>query len=190
MRQSADVRSIDALKHAKAALAEFREIAGVALSEAQSEIQRTLWWLQHDQTTHWQHEVKRRSEKVAQAKNDLYRAELAAMDSQVSCIEQRKLLQRAEHQLDEARQKLQTLKHWIRILEREMLLFRGQCQPLAQAIDNELPTGEAKLEQMLDRLEAYVRLTPRDTGAPRASGDDVETTESGPPDSTEKEKKP
>ncbi len=81
MRKTADVRSIDALKDARAALAEFRESAGVSLSEAQSDIQRTIWWLQNDRRTFWQHELRRREEKVNQARTDLYRAKLAAMDA-------------------------------------------------------------------------------------------------------------
>ena len=170
MRRTADVRSIDALKDAKAALIEFREIIVVALSEAQAEVQRTVWWLQHDQTTHWKHEVRRRTELVNQAKSDLYRAKLAAMDETASCLEQKKALERAEHRLREAERKVQLVKQWSQKVERESMLFRAQIQGISRAAESDLPRAEAKLEMMLDRLEAYVRLAPPQTGDATARG--------------------
>jgi hypothetical protein len=164
MRRTADVRSIDALKDAKAALIEFREIAVVALSEAQAEVQRTVWWLQNDQTTHWKHEVRRRTELVNQARSDLYRAKLAAMDETAQCIEQKKALERAEHRLREAERKVQLVKQWSQKVDREAMLFRAQIQGISRAAESDLPRAEAKLEIMLDRLEAYVRLPPPQSG--------------------------
>lgn len=174
MRRTADVRSIDALKDAKAALVEFREIVVVALSEAQAEVQRTVWWLQHDQTTYWKHEVRRRTELVNQAKSDLYRAKLAAMDETASCLEQKKALERAEHRLQEAERKVQLVKQWSLKVDREAMLFRAQIQGISRAAESDMPRAEAKLEMMLDRLEAYVRLAPPQTGdaTARRGGDE------------------
>ena len=100
MAAEADVRSIEALRDAKAALVEFREVARLALSEATSDVQRTLAWLQSDRRTYWQAQVRRRTELVAQAKSDLYRAQLAAMDDRAPCTEQRKAVERAERALN------------------------------------------------------------------------------------------
>jgi hypothetical protein len=162
MDRAADVRSIDALKDAKAALVEFREIIGVALAEAYSDVQRTLWWLQHDQKTYWQHEKRRRAEKVAQAKSELYRAQLAAMDHHAACAEQRKMLKRAEQRLEEAERKIKLVQKWSRVIDREMMIFRAACQPL----------GEARLVRLVEQLEAYIRLNPE--GRERTAHQDEE----------------
>ena len=180
MRHSADVKSIDALKDAKAALAEFRNVARIALAEAFSDVQRPHSWLQGDRRTWWQAEVRRRQEKVNQAKSDLYRAQLAAMDDRPSCIEQRKQLQRSERALEEAHRKVELVRKWTRVLDREMLLFRGKCQPIARAVDGDLAKGEARLEVLLDDLDAYVRLQAPASGPPRpaSGGGDQESASS------------
>ena len=176
MKEAADVRSIDALKHAKAALVDFREIVVVALSEAHAEVQRTLWWLQHDQSAHWKREVRSRSEKVAQAKSELYRAKLSAMDDHASCIEQKKMLERAERRLAEAQQKVQLVAKWARVMEREMMLYKGQCQPIARAVEVEMPRGEGRLDQIIDRLEAYILTKPPQTTDARPTSEGVDET--------------
>ena len=69
MAKGARVSSIDVIRRFRATLCTFIEEASMALGEAQAEVQRTLWWLQHDQVRHWQRQIRRRSEKVAQAKS-------------------------------------------------------------------------------------------------------------------------
>jgi hypothetical protein len=168
MRRTADVRSIDALKDARAALAEFRQIIVLALSEAQADVQRTLWWLQHDQTTYWQHELRRRTQKLNEAKADLERARLTAVDQTASFLEQRKAIQRAERSLREAEEKVQLVRRWTHKLDRESMLFRAQLQGISRAAETDIPRGEAKLEIMLEQLEQYVRLAPPQTGEAKA----------------------
>jgi hypothetical protein len=166
MRKAADVKSIDALKRAKAAMVEFRETAGVALAEASSEVQRTMWWVQTDRRTYWAAQVRRRTEKLNEAKSELYRAQLAAMDDRAQCIEQRKMVERAERALQEAHQKVAAVKKWSHMLDREFMLFKGRLQPIARAVEGELPRGEAKLELLTERLEKYVRLQAPQTSTP------------------------
>ena len=58
MRSPARVHSIDALKEFKRALDDFRNLANTALAEAQSDIRRTLGWIEHDQISYWQGQKK------------------------------------------------------------------------------------------------------------------------------------
>jgi hypothetical protein len=164
MKRTADVKSVEAIRDAKAALVEFREIVNVALGEANAEAQRTLWWLQNDQTTYWRSEVRRRGEKLNQAKSELYRAQLAAMDEHARCTEQRKMVERAERALEEAMQRVAKVKQWIRVLDRELMIYKAQCQPIARAVEVELPKAEGRLEQFREQLEQYLQLRPE---APR-----------------------
>ncbi len=181
MRRAADVKSIDALRDAKAAVVEFRETAGVALSEATSEVQRVASWLQNEKRTYWEHEIRRRREKVAQAKSELYRAKLAAMDPTASCLDQKKQLERAERALAEAECKGANVRRWARDLEREIMLFKGKLQALARSVDADLPRGEARLELLMDKLESYVRLAaPAASGSSRVSTAADDAGDSGP----------
>jgi chromosome segregation ATPase len=172
MARKADVRSLEALKQAKAAIAEFRDSARAALSEAHSEAQRTLWWLQQTQATHWQQEYRRRVERVNHAKSELYRAQLAAMDPEATCLEQRKALEMAQRSVREAEAKIKAVKQWTIQLDRELTIYRGQTQRINHAIEGDLPKAEAALSLMMDRLDAYIR-TQIDQGGPaRSTADD------------------
>ena len=64
MSQFARVTNVEVLADFKAALAGFAETAGLGLSEAQSDVQRTIWWIQQDRLSHWQRELKKRTDKL------------------------------------------------------------------------------------------------------------------------------
>ena len=163
MAKGADVQSIDALGEAKVAVVEFLETVKLALSEGSSDVQRTITWLQSEKRTFWHHEVRRRTEKVNQAKSELFRAQLEAQNDRISCLEEKKLLERAERGLAEAEQKVKLVQKWSRLLEREAALLKGRCQPLARAVEGDLPRGVARLELLIGQLHAYVNL--REPGA-------------------------
>jgi len=179
MARAADVKSLDALKEGKIALVEFRELVTSALSEAYSDVYRTVNWIQNDRRMFWQSELRRREEKVNMAKSELFREQLSASDGTASCLEQKALLKKAEFACEEARRKIEFVKKWARMLDREMMLFKGKCQTLARAAEGDIPRGEARLEILMDRLEKYVRLAAPagDTkkGSSRRSG--AETAE-------------
>jgi hypothetical protein len=160
MRNAADVRSLDALRDAKAAVAEFREAVTVALSEAMSDVQRTLWWVQNDRRMHWEAEAKRRTEKVNEARSELYRAKLAAMNDTATCVVERKALQRAEDRLEEAHRKIRAVQQWARLLDRELALYRGAVSGITRLAEAELPRGEAKLDLHVERLQRYLSTAP------------------------------
>ena len=176
MTQGARVRSIDVIKRFRAALCTFIDEASVSLSEAHSEVQRTQSWLQNDQVRNWQRAIRKRSEKVAQAKSELYRAQMAPTSdgTRPSCAEERKLLARAEAALVEAETKAKRSKHWSRMIEREQLMYRGQCQPLSSMLAADLPRAVAKMERMIDRLQAYIDIAPPTTDVTGIVGQEEE----------------
>src|SRR5689334_9169166 len=106
MSDGARVISIDVLRTFKAALAEFAEEAGQAISGATSDVQRTIWWLRNDQAAHWQRELKKRNEKLAQAKSELHKVQLANNDARASAILERKAVAKWEHAVTEAEEKI------------------------------------------------------------------------------------
>jgi hypothetical protein len=67
MSSQAEVRSIDALKDFRTALALYAEDTLAALGAVEAEVRRTGQWLQQDRPGYWQEQIKRRREQVASA---------------------------------------------------------------------------------------------------------------------------
>ncbi|HWB21247.1 MAG TPA: hypothetical protein VG711_13190, partial [Phycisphaerales bacterium] len=121
MAQGAKVISLSVLTDVKAALIEFSDQARRALSETMTDAQRVKVWLEHEQTVHWQQEIRKRTAKVAEAKSQLYRAQMQSREERPSCVLERKAVVRAEAALQEASEKLQKTKRWASLLDREIM---------------------------------------------------------------------
>jgi len=158
VRQAASVSSINALKDFKGALSTFAIVIRTALGEAQSDPQRTTWWVQQDRVTHWQAQKRKRTAQLAQAKSELFRAQVASPDQSVPATLERKAVAEAQRRMDEAETKLANIKRWSRLLEREVILYKGHCQQLARAIDGDVPAALLRLDKMVAALEKYVRI--------------------------------
>ncbi len=170
MRQAARVSSINALKDFKRALGSFATVINSALAEAQSDLQRTTWWVQQDCLTHWQVQKRKRTTQLAQAKSELFRAQVASSDQRVSATLERKAVDQAQQRLDEAETKLASIKRWSRVLEREVILYKGHCQQIARAVEGDVPAAMVRLDRMVDALEKYVQIQ-----APNTDRDAFET---------------
>ncbi len=188
MAEAAKVKSLDALRDFKAALLEFIDEGKGALSGASSDIQRTVWWLQQDRRAHWEREIRQRTEKVAQAKSELYRKQLQATadGGRPSDVDERKALQKAQMALEEAQRKLEATKKWAAALDREFLLYRGQVQPLGRVLDADLPKAVIKLDRMVTALEKYLLERAPDTdrllgGAPASASSEVASVATSQP---------
>jgi hypothetical protein len=168
MAEFARVTSLDALRHFKAALADFGEQVGLALSEAQSDVQRTVSWLSNDRAMHWQRELKKRQEKLVLAKSELFRKQLESNDTRTSAVVERKNVAKAERLVEEAEEKLKSVKKWRTVLERELMLFRAQCAQVAAVSQSDVPITIGRMEKMLAALEAYISIAAPSSGAPGA----------------------
>lgn len=167
MPQSANVHSIDDLKDFKVAFVKFGEEASQALAAVDVEVRRALDWLSHDQLKFWQQEVRRREDLVNEARMELSRCLISktASGETPSCYDQKKALERAKLRLEEAREKVEKVKYWTRVVEQEVTDYRGPAQQLGNMIDGELPKAYANLQRIIDSLEAYLNVPPElDTG--------------------------
>ncbi len=177
MRQFASVSSIDALKDFKRVLAEFGTEASLAIDEAQVDIQRTVWSLGHNQLSSWQNRKRKRAAQLAQAKSELFRAQVASPDQRVPGAPERQALQKAEALHEECETKIAAIKRWDRELGREIFVYKGLCQQLARAVEGDLPPALLLLDRMVEALEKYVHLTvPTSDPATGAPGPDPEET--------------
>jgi hypothetical protein len=167
MGHEAKVTSIPALKQLRASLGTFATVASLALDEAATRIQHTHQWLREDQHHFWRAQVQARTEQFTRAKlalkqRQVFERTLAGSPS--SCVDEKKALKVAEARLQEAEYKLRRVKAWSLQIEKERSDYRAAMQRLASAIEVEIPNARARLDRMIDSLEAYLALAPPETG--------------------------
>ena len=166
MSQQAKVNSVVMLKELRSSLAKFAETASTALDEVSSDIQRTLTWLTEDRRRHWKNQIRLRQERYVQAKLALKRKgifDIALAGMRSSAIDEKKALAIAERQLREAERRLARTQSWMLRIEKELSDYRAATQGLSGAIDMDIPNARARLEKMVESLEAYVALAPPET---------------------------
>lgn len=175
MGEGARVESIDALRLFRAALIKFIEGCHAALSDADSEMQQTLNWLEHEQYSFWQGQIRKRTDEVSRAK-EAVRMKKLFKDSagrMPSAVDEEKALRLAQLRLEEAQQKFANTRKYSRIFQKEIEVYKGSAQRFATTLQSELPKAAALLGQMMDALDAYVAHAPADATS------SVPTTETG-----------
>jgi hypothetical protein len=160
----ARVDDIEALKMFRAQLFKFAEAAGVALGDSESEIHRTIGWLDNEQQQHWVSQHRKRLGLLAQAKEALRMKKIftGPAGSRQSCVDEEKAVQKALKAVAEAEQKIAAVKQWSRRLQKELLMYKGQTQRFATSTTVDIPLAAAVLGNMIVRLESYASLAPSD----------------------------
>jgi len=153
----ANVRSIEAIKDFKLALLTYAEDARVSLGAMEMEIRQVRNWLERDQYSYWQGQVKRAKEGIAEARADLHRRQLSQMNSDaVSDSDQKEALRIAKRRLEEAEDKVERIKKWVPVLEHALSEYHSQSQPLSDKLSGGLVGSFALLERMIVALEGYM----------------------------------
>ena len=179
MDNAAKVTSIEALLQFKAALIDFIEAVQLSLGEANSDVNRVQGWLRNDRDIYWKQQIRYRNNRLSDAKSELMRAEISASDTRASAIVERKMVAKWKRLVEEAEQKVLSIKQWSFKLEREMPIFKGRCQSLARIVEGDLPKALAKLDRLSTALEKYVKIAPP-MGSSRAA-----VTSSGVPEAAD-----
>jgi chromosome segregation ATPase len=118
------------------------------------EIRRVRSWVQHDQRTHWENEVRRRARDLAQAEQEMLSARMTkALDNLSS---QQQAVNKARRALEEAQEKMRRIKLWMRD-------FDGTLDPLAKGLnslrgylDHDMPQAIAYLGEIQKIMEGYM----------------------------------
>jgi hypothetical protein len=187
-----DVRNLDALRDARAAVMEYRETAQAALGEAIAEADRSVRYVTQDLRARWEQERRSQERRLNHLKTELARAELQSQGQggMVSTREERANVERCQAAIETANRKLARIRQWSAVLERELGMFRGQSQVLGRHVEGDLKRAEAELSIAVDQLEEYLRpadarpdprAAPRAPGDPRGPGDDAAPDSPGAP---------
>jgi len=160
MSNAARVDSIDSLRSFRVALIKFGEEANTALASAEAEMQRMLGWLERDQLSFWQFQLRKRQEGLGRAQEALRQKKLFpdASGRFPTPIEEEKAVRKWKAAVEEAETKLAACKKYARLLQREIMNYKGGVNRFATAVQAEVPGAVARLDRMVDKLDAYVSL--------------------------------
>jgi hypothetical protein len=159
----ARIQSVEALKDVKAALAEFTEAVTQILTSVDADINRVSQWLSQDRPAYWKAEIRRREDEVARAQSAIMRKRIIAAPEPASVVEEQKALDRARRRLAAAQKKLENVRRWAPIWEREALLYKTACRGLAEAVHRDMPGAAARLDSMMESLDVYLSMLPPQT---------------------------
>jgi hypothetical protein len=171
----ARVDSIEAVKEFKVALIKFAETSNIAMGASESDLHRTLNWLINQQSAYWNQQHKKRQDRLKEAQEKLREKQLYkdATKSRQSYVEELKMVQFAQRQVEESVAKLEAIRKSIRRLEKEITLYKGQVQRFITAVTLDLPNAVAQLENITRSLDSYTGL--REATSDAAGATAVET---------------
>lgn len=161
MKKAARVSSISAIADFRVALAKFRQQAQDVLDAAQLDARRMIDWTSFDQPAFWKQELRRRHERLLQAKSELSRRRSSKITGEFSdCTEQLIAVRRFERQVAEAEQKMQRCQLWSTRLQHALNEYEARGKVLANMLDADVTRSMALLGKLADILDSYVQLAP------------------------------
>jgi hypothetical protein len=170
MPQRAQITSIEALQEFRATLIVYLSKARPTLEEVSADALRTRLWLENEQRTHWENEVRRRHKLLEQAQAELFSARLSNLRKESAA--EVMAVHRCRRSLDEAQSKLLVLKRWLREYDAQAQPLLKQMEKLHTVLANDMVKAVAYLAQAVDTLDAYAGVPPPSLGSavPGTSG--------------------
>jgi hypothetical protein len=156
MPQRAHVTSVDALESFRASLIVYVSQARSALEEISGEVVRTRLWLENDQRTCWENQLRRRRRDLDEAQQALFSSRISNLRHE-SALEQM-AVHRAKRAVDEAESKLRLLKQWAREFESRVQPQVKQMEKLHTVLTNDMVQAAAYLSQAIQTLTAYAEI--------------------------------
>src|SRR4051794_2107694 len=127
MSEQAKVEDLGAFGQFRVALLKFAQAAGASLINAESDISRTRTWLEGEQRSHWETQLRKRMEAVTRARDAVRQKKLYkdAGGRVPSAVEEEKALAKCVAVMEEAQHKLEAIRRWVPRLEREAGNYRS-----------------------------------------------------------------
>ncbi|HVX86710.1 MAG TPA: hypothetical protein VH253_18150 [Phycisphaerae bacterium] len=166
MAGQVNVEDFEVFRQFRAALLKFAQVVDKALAHADGEIGRMRSWLETEQGTFWQGQLRKRREMVTQAR-DAVRQKKLYLDStgrRPSAVEEEKVLAKCLRAVEEAEFKIEAVKKALPRLEKEAGIYRGGVSRLMGDMTVEIPRAVTLLDRLAGSLEAYVQIAAPSTG--------------------------
>jgi len=156
MSDSANVKSIDAVRQFAAAVVQFREEAKICVTRLEMEIGRVIGWLERDRPGFWKREAEHCDRRYAESRVMLHKCRMRRVgDFRPTCFEEQKMVHHCKQQLEFARKQLGVIRHWSITARQEADEYFGRATQLVQTLERDLPRLIALLQQSIDRLDSY-----------------------------------
>lgn len=168
MSDRANVQSIDALKEAKAALAAFAQDVGAVLANVDGDVARMGQWITLERPSHWKREVRKREDDVNRARQEISRKHLVSAPEPANTVLERKVLARCLRRVEEAQKRAEATRRWSGTWDKQTLLARGAIAALAEHIRSDIPRAIARIDRMIESLEAYALLAAPTSDLPES----------------------
>ncbi|HEX5245040.1 MAG TPA: hypothetical protein VFW23_17410 [Tepidisphaeraceae bacterium] len=181
MTKGARVESLEVFRQLRSALVKFAETANTAMGDAESEMQRLQMWVENEQSTHWQGQLRKRQAALVKAKEALRQKQIFkdVTGARQSYVDEEKAVASAMRQVQEAELKLINVKRWTRQLEKEINLYKGSVQRFSTSVNVDVPGAVAKLDRLAATLQGYLAVAPENVVS-TAEGSDQTATMSRP----------
>jgi hypothetical protein len=157
MGVSARLLSSQSLQDFRGSLAEFRLEVIEALASADAGLQHMFDWLEHQQK-HWRHEATKRSEIVIRARRELEERRHTNARDHRGCTEQEVAYRKARQRLQEAEDKGQRCRFWLRLLPQHQVEYDAPARSLAGMMETEVVQALGLLRQKIELLQEYTEL--------------------------------
>ena len=159
MGEQVKVADVETIERFRAQLIQAAETFGLALEEAEGDIERTVAWLESDRPDTWRKQIRKAQDKVVECKSALYRKQeiKATPEARPSVVDERKALERAQRRLEFCEEKLRNTKRWSTELPRQAVVFKGALTGMHVMLDRDVPRINAMLKRMTEHLEEYLR---------------------------------
>jgi hypothetical protein len=160
MSEQVRVEDSEVFNVLRVALIKFAQAADSALSNAETQVSRTHFWLEGEQTNYWQNQYRSRAEAVTKAREAVRQKQLYkdASGRTPSAIEEQKALTKCLAALEEAQWKLDAIRKWRPRLEKEADSYRGGVSRLRKTLEDDIPRAVALLERLAMSVEQYVQI--------------------------------
>ena len=173
MPEQARVTSLEALQAFRSNLIVYLSQARPLLEEVSAGVMRTHLWLENEQRTHWENQMRRRLKELQQAQQALFSAKLGSFSHEMSA--EQLAVHRAKRSLEESETKLKVVKRWDRDYDGRIQPLVKQMEKLHTVLSMDMIQAVAYLTQAINTLAAYAEV--------KAPGSVKETTETPQPGS-------
>jgi len=156
MATNAKITSVDAIEAFRASLIIFLNKAHSALDQELDEIRRVRSWIQNDQRTRWENEVRKRARVLAQAEQELLSARMTKAADNLTL--QQMAVNKAKRALEEAEDKMRKVKLWTRDFDGAVEPLSKGLNSLRSTLDHDMPQAIAYLVEMRNIMEEYLEV--------------------------------
>jgi len=153
MTGQAQITSVEAIESFRAKLIVFLGQARPVLEEIGNEVVQTRLWLQNEQRTFWEQQLRMRGRRLEEAKQELFNAKLSQFHESTAL--HLMAVQRTQRAVQEAEAKLIVLKKWDRELDNRVAPLMKPVETLHGFVVTDMARAVAYLDRTLRALEAY-----------------------------------